>query len=267
VSRLVAGYAQSGFVVSQTEKERLDNLLNVPFKKGLMTELNNNELVLNPLYYKKYHPYLYHLKKIKWFLFGSLTWELESRRKLTLQSHWKRQRDFNGLVGAFCARFKLRRKCLAYYQATEFGKSVQPHYHFLIAANNLEHLSGDECAETLKTLWQSDLKPYKSSQYGIGLADVRPYEDSSNHPAVYYCLKREWDSCGNEWERTDFLSERLKRIIIHQQDSQKPSDPLTPKVDSFNVSGTRQAKGLNLATNNNSEENEDAICFQYECDF
>lgn len=162
---------------------------------------------------KEYHPYLYHLKKIKWFIFGSLTWSRECRRSLSYSAECKRRIDFNDLIAAFCGDFKLRPRNLAYYKATEYGAGPEPHLHFLIAQNGCEGLSAVECAKALEDLWQSYLCPFDLIDLGIGKAVIKPYDEAKEYPAVKYCLEREFDDAGREWERYDFLSPRLMKII------------------------------------------------------
>lgn len=177
-----------------------------------MNELIDKKL-LNGINYQKYHPYLYHLIKVEWFIFGSLTWARDSRRTHSESAGQMRRIDFNDLISAFCGQLKLRRRNLGIYKATEFGKSGEPHYHFLIAKDGCDHLSASECAQRLTNLWQSSLKPYGYNERGIGMAIIKPYDEAKEHPAAKYCLKREFDETGKEWERDDFLSSRLMKLI------------------------------------------------------
>jgi hypothetical protein len=109
----------------------------------------------------------------------------------------------------FCIRYELRFKSLAFYRATEFGKSMQPHFHFLIARDGVEHLSAIQSSLVLKNLWERNLAPCDCRVRGIGTADIRPYEHSL---ALRYCLKREYDASGNELYKDDFVSPRLLKI-------------------------------------------------------
>jgi hypothetical protein len=169
----------------------------------------------------KYHPYLYRLKTINWFIFGTLTWEFESRRRHSHKAEWFRKMDFIGLITTFCSLYKIRKKSLAYYQATEFGKCSELHYHFLVAASGLEHLSASECALTLENQWKCNLKPYGAERTGVGMANVKAYDEAREHPAVEYCLKREFNPSGGEWERYDFLSPRLLKIAMIEKPPKK----------------------------------------------
>jgi hypothetical protein len=181
-----------------------------------MSTLQKNELDVNYKLYDRYHPYLYSLNKVNWFIFGSLTWKFESRRGLSEKAQWLRRRDFSGLLTSFCNMYRLRGRHLAYYRATEFGNAAQPHFHFLIAKKNLEHLSAGDCSQTLKQFWEQILRPYDCNSLGIGSANVVAYNEAFQHPAVKYCLKREFDYKGDEWERYDFMSEALRKLIIKE---------------------------------------------------
>jgi hypothetical protein len=161
----------------------------------------------------KYHPYLYHLRKIPWAIFGTLTWSDSTRRRDTPHAEWLRCEDFKGLIGATCGQFRLRRKNLALYHALEWGKAEECHFHFLIAKNGVERVAAPILAETVQNLWRFALKPFDGTAPGIGLAVVKPYDDAQNLNGVDYCLKREFDSKGQERERFDFLSKSLLRLI------------------------------------------------------
>jgi len=176
--------------------------------------------------YKKCLPYLEAFSRVEWFLFGSLTWKFESRRALTDRAEFNRQRDFRSLLTVFCIKHRLRYKSLAFYRAREFGGSMQPHYHFLIARHGLEDLSAVQCALTLKCLWEKILTPCDCRGRGIGTADVRPYEGST---VLEYCLKREFDDVGCELEKSDFLSTQLLRLASRSA----PKPRSEKKVEDF----------------------------------
>ena len=180
-----------------------------------MNELTDNQLIK---LLSNYHPYLYHLIKIKWCIFGTLTWNKQSRRRDTPRAESNRRTDFNDLIRAFRIKFGIGRKHLAYYKATEFGVTGEAHVHFLIALKGIEQLSAVECCDALKNLWEDKLKPFDSEICGIGeQTDIRPYDDAKKeHPAAKYCLKREFDERGIERERNDYLSPGLIKLIKKQ---------------------------------------------------
>ena len=191
--------------------------------------MNNTEEIelLNIFKPDTIHPYYYSLNRIKpedWFLFGSLTWKDESRRNYDSYKGSKyREDDFNRLLNVFCMHFKLRAKNIAYYRATEYGMAGEAHFHFLIAKTHLEHLAPAICAHKLDTLWTKDLIPFDSILPGIGTADVRAYDPTLEYRAVKYCLKKEFDQCGQPRERYDCISNSLKQLILFKEPP-KPSD-------------------------------------------
>ena len=84
-----------------------------------------------------------------------------------------------------------------------------------MAQNGLGHVPADECADMLKNLWKGELRPFDSDRRGIGFeVDIRPYDDSYRHPAVVYCLKRQFNERGIELERDDFTSPKLINLIL-----------------------------------------------------
>jgi hypothetical protein len=186
-------------------------------KKGVnyMINIQQNEL-LTKYQPNKYHPFLYALNTIKpedWFLFGSLTWEKESRRCDSPRAQKYREDDFNTLMNMFCKNFKLRPKNIAYYRTTEFGAAGEAHFHFLITKNRLADFSPESCANALERLWTRELKPFDSKCPGIGMAEIKPYDAAREDRGIKYCLKREFDEFYQPRERYDFLSKPLINLI------------------------------------------------------
>ena len=164
----------------------------------------------------KYHPFYYALNQKKpanWFIFGSLTWEKESRRLDTPRAQKYREYDFNCLINIFCKNFKLRPKNLTFYRTTEFGKGGDAHFHFLMEKSCLVHLMPELCAKALQTLWTSELRPFDSKCKGIGTAVIEPYNKSKEETGVKYCLKRQFTEFGQHRERYDFLSKPLINLM------------------------------------------------------
>jgi hypothetical protein len=166
--------------------------------------------IYNP---NKYHPYLYHLNKINWLIFGSLTWANEHRRKYSPIANWKRNNDFNDFINIFGGQFKFRKRNLCYYKATEFGGAGEVHCHFLIAREGRDHIEPDIYCNYLNDLWVNQMQASDSSLKGMGTAFIVPYDESKQYPGVKYCLKREFISRDEEQEREDYLSKGLIKLI------------------------------------------------------
>jgi hypothetical protein len=179
--------------------------------------------------YDKYHPYLFHFKNVDWAIFGTLTWEDETRRKEHGRAEWFRQRDFWQLVVAASRQFRIRGKDLACYRAMEFGEG-ECHYHFLIARNGIEQIPENRLAEAMRDLWQLKLQPFDSDKPGIGRADIRPYDQAKELAGVRYCLKKEFNQYGDEQERFDWLSGGLMRLLKRQSAQIEPR-PLSPRFE------------------------------------
>ena len=67
--------------------------------------------------------------------------------------------------------------------------------------------------EEFGRLWRDEFRPAGDLDNGVGLAEVKPYEEAKGSSGVAYCLKREFDEVGRNRERYDFLSPKLKKII------------------------------------------------------
>ena len=167
-------------------------------------ELNNSSL--EGFLFRNQHrwnPYLFHLIKVPWSVFGTLTWKQESKRRGTQASESRRREDFKWLIRSTGSILKRRGKHFAYYHAMEWGKAGECHFHFLIAQDGLEHISPSTLANTLQELWK----------HSNGLGVVQPFDKAKQFAGVSYCLKREYDGFGKELERFDYLSPRLQKIV------------------------------------------------------
>jgi hypothetical protein len=165
--------------------------------------------------YDKFHPLLYHLYRIDWAIFGTLTWESEYLRTGTFQAEKRRKEDFDRLLQHTCWQFKIRRDNLICYRAMEWGGG-ECHYHFLIGRKGIERLDLETLAKTMNRLWQDKLETFDGGPRGIGRADVQPYDQVKEGSGVSYCLKREFNQYGEAQERFDWLSGGLKRILKRQ---------------------------------------------------
>ena len=183
--------------------------------RGVVSDVGVN---FNP---RKFHPLLYHLPKVDWGVFGTLTWSSETRRRDTPMASLGRRYDFFGVLRQTCARLKLRLDDIAFYYATEFGAAGECHLHFLVARASFRHITPGEFASEFTHQWREVFRPFHRRKDGwegylgpgLGKAEVKPYEERFGHRGVAYCLKREFDDCGREQERDDFMSKKLFTII------------------------------------------------------
>jgi hypothetical protein len=142
------------------------------------------------------------------------------RRQDSPWAQERRERDFRGVLQLTCIRLGLRTEDVAYYEATEFGLSGECHAHFLVAKEGLRDISGDQFAKMFTHLWMKEFRPDFSENLvkhfgppGLGLANIEPYDPAFEQRGVNYCLKREFDSRGQEQERYERLSRRLFNIL------------------------------------------------------
>lgn len=199
--------------VSTIRKSKgLENDVGEPGTGSLEELLFNNQR----LYRQRFHPYLYRLADVEWAVFGTFTWKAPSRRRDTWKAEELRRHDFRDFLGALCGRLKLKRKHLALYHTMEWGAAQECHFHFLIARGAFKPESDAELAQTIQDLWTKDFEPFDSKVAGAGTAVVVPYDKAKEHPAVEYCLKREFDSFGSPRERLDFISPALMRLLLRK---------------------------------------------------
>ena len=146
---------------------------------------------------------------------GSLTWKNGWRRRDCEQAEKCRRIDFNDFVTRACIKLKLRRKNVFYYHTTEYGKSGECHFHFLLWNTKSENIPNALLAETMQNLWLNDFVPFDHwhTKGGAGTSEITAYDVAKGNAAVDYCLKREYDQHGNERERYDNLSDNLFRLL------------------------------------------------------
>jgi hypothetical protein len=115
--------------------------------------------LINP---KRTHPIAYHLLKIKWAVFGTLTWADDSFRKDTPLSEKLRFKEFYLLIKRACQLLHLKKDDILFYVTNERGRDCDCHLHFLIATNGLRGISNKKLSLTLNYLWHKNLQLPKS---------------------------------------------------------------------------------------------------------
>lgn len=168
---------------------------------------------------RRYHPELFHLRKVQWAVFGTLTWRYEDRRQDTEQAQKNRTQDFKQLLKLLRCKLRFRGKQIKFYHATEFGTSGQGHLHFLLAKHGLEAFSDQGIASLLKFIWELEIVLEGKVRVGAGGAEILPYDQAKEGRGVAYCLKREFDDQGQERERLDVFSRNLKNWLIENPEA------------------------------------------------
>jgi len=195
---------------NRISKEQFDTVDRVRYAEVFGTEAGLAGANFNPT---KFDPLLFHLPKVVWVVFGTLTWRLGSRRYDSKRAAWFRSHDFDGVLFRTCSILRLRVKNLGIYWTTEFGVFGEAHIHFLVAREGLKGVTPEKFVEEFGRLWRDEFRPAGDLDNGVGLAEVKPYEEAKGSSGVAYCLKREFDEVGRNRERYDFLSPKLKKII------------------------------------------------------
>ena len=205
----------------------------------------------------KFDPLLFHLPKVLWAVFGTVTWRLGSRRYDSKKANWFRAYDFNGVLFRTCSILGLRVKNLGIYWTTEFGVFGEGHIHFLVAREGLKDVIPEKFSQVFGQLWRDKFRLEGGTDNGVGMAEVKPYEEAKGDRGVAYCLKREFDERGRNRERYDYLSAKLKKII--RAASTRPIVTNLPSPHRFICSGRNF--GRNFADIENARQggpNQDA---------
>jgi hypothetical protein len=152
--------------------------------------------------------YYYHLSKVNWKIFGSLTFKSKSKRNNYRTSRYSRDYDFKHLLENTFYRLKIYSDDVPYFLRHEYSESRKYHLHFLIANHRkIDHLDPYDLAGDLTSCWKRDFSGPRGSN---GTAVIEPYNKHKDG-AKYVCkLNPGQDSSFFD----DFhMSEPLKEII------------------------------------------------------
>ena len=169
-----------------------------------------------------YNAMQWHLRKIDWFLFITLTWrpttwipryykrpdgtlqvsDGHSRTNDTDYAESLRYGDFKWFVEGVCGKLKLRSRKLVYYVKPEFNGSGG-HYHMLLGRDGTNGIPRSVIAQTMEEIWTSN----------FGVADVQPFKEFWRDEGTAYQSKYEFDKGGNIRDPIEYRSKALDRLI------------------------------------------------------
>ena len=167
-------------------------------------------------------PFAYHLGKVEWGVFGTVTF---GSGWLTGQSSWakaEREQLFTDLLQETCKRCGSRYRNLAVYRKTEYGGAMQAHHVFLIAAKGLYPASPQLFAETSQAIWKEG-QVFEESGKGLWQAVIEPFDKARHWNAVTYQAKMERDASGKWIELEEYCSGKLKRLF-HEANARDSSE-------------------------------------------
>ena len=101
----------------------------------------------------KLNPIAYHLAKIDWSQFGTLSWDRDAATSYSEASEQIRQNDFYRLIGHTCGRLRLRPRNLAIYGKTEWGMGMRGHFNYLVSRDGTKDTPPELLAATMLEYW------------------------------------------------------------------------------------------------------------------
>ena len=164
--------------------------------------------------------YGFHLEKVAWSIFGTLSWEKDAATRYSESAEQLRQRDFHQLVGKSCGRLKLRPRNLAIYGKTEWGADMRGHYNFLIGRQGTEKTTPEIMAATMQEFW--------STQHG--LCKIEPFDVNRLREGVQYQSKQEYDASGNPLWHPEFISPVLHALFRKNAESALILPPIPKQI-------------------------------------
>lgn len=158
---------------------------------------------------KELNPIAYHLAKIDWAIFGTLSWMDDSATRYSEAAEQIGQRDFRRFILHTCTRLKLRPRNLAIYGKTEWGGGMRGHYNFLVARHGTKDTPPELLAATMLKYWSKK----------HGLAKIEPFDAKRQWDGVSYQSKQEFDDSGNRLWHPEYFSRALKAIFWKNADA------------------------------------------------
>lgn len=168
-------------------------------------------------------PFAYHLGKVEWGVFGTLTFGSSWLTSQSLRAKAVREKLFNDLLKETCKRCGSRYRNLAVYRKTEYGGAMQAHHVFLIAAKGLYPSTPEQFATTSQTVWSSG-QMLAGSGKRLWQAVIEPFDKARHWNAVTYQAKMERDASGKWIELEEYCSGKLKRLF-HEANAKESSEP------------------------------------------
>jgi hypothetical protein len=162
--------------------------------------------------------YGFHLEKVAWSIFGTLSWEKDAATRYSESAEQLRRDDFSWFVGKSCGRLKLRPRNLAIYGKTEWGADRRGHYNFLIGLQGTEKTTPEIMAANMQEIWFMQ----------HGLCKIEPFDVNRQHDGVSYQTKQEYDASGNPLWHPEYISPVLHALFRKNAES-APILPLLPK--------------------------------------
>src|ERR1035437_2595006 len=104
---------------------------------------------------KELNPIAYHLAKIEWAVFGTVTWDRDVATAYSDGAEQIRRADFHRLIGHACGHLRLRPRNLAIYGKTEWGGGMRGHYNFLVGRQGTEKSTPEIMAATMQEFWSN----------------------------------------------------------------------------------------------------------------
>jgi len=153
------------------------------------------------------NPIAYHLAQVNWSIFGTLTWQVDSRSINTATAKTLRMNDFRWLMLNACAILRIKTKRLAFYRKTEWGGGDRAHYNFLIAKDGLPaDVTAKTLADTLSRVW-------RQPSGHRGLCEIEPFDNETHLQGVLYQCKYEFDATSSQFECDEYRSPALSKIL------------------------------------------------------
>jgi len=149
-----------------------------------------------------------HLEKIKWSVFGTLTWDNDSDTRFAPSTERKHKKDFLWLVCKSASRLRLQTRNVAYYGKTEWGAAMHGHFNFLIAEQGTKNVSPEVLAATMQEIWSARRRR----------AEVVPFDAQRQQAGVRYQSKLEFVN-GEQICTAEIISRALSAILLKNADT------------------------------------------------
>ena len=162
--------------------------------------------LLPKLQNRSFNPMAYHLAKIDWNVFGTLTFEDDGLARNTDEAEKLRQSKFFNLLRSVCIKHGLRTKHLVYYGKTEWGANRRGHFNFLVGKRGTEQVNPETLAAFMQEHWTT-------GSFRNGTAKIEPFNEHWHLEGVLYQAKYEHDDRGEQLPITEIISPMLLKLF------------------------------------------------------
>jgi len=168
-------------------------------------------MVYQGIDYSKVDAFYFFLRRVKWKIFGNLTFEDKKKRGNLRTAHVDRQNDFGVLLERAAFKLQLQLNDFYYFLRHEKNRLDKGwHLHFCLADYGpIQKLDSYEVADELGAIWRRDFLGPSGKN---GTTSIHPYDEEKykERGVSYFCKRKGMDRGGDGFFNDIIISDNLK---------------------------------------------------------